>query len=285
VDLGQAITSLGSNDPFRRVNALESLARQPLPDDLPDHRAYAIARYLLWGGKNQQEDAIANTCLVPLTRPAPVRLAMADILGDVRPVSRKFRLIDATSAERMLISITGQPVNIDARAWKSQARRVLLFLVLTDLDPGLDVAAEQYRLIYQAQGRLLGMPESDTLLTARPSQMVEVVANHLLSSLAKSRQALPEPDRERLDRLARDLSVADYLATDEPQRLVLVQRAWLIALSLRVASARPDLADQARALADSAPDAEARDADLLEQLRDGEARALKLWQLLIQAKK
>lgn len=283
--LDQTVARLSSDSAFERVAACESLARQTLPDDLSDRQASAIALYVLWGGKNGREDVAANTALVPLTRPVSVRLAMADILGDVRSVPRKYRLVGPTAAERMLISITGEPVNLDASEWKTQARRILLYLVLTDLDPGLDSAAGQYRLLYQTQGRLLGMPESDALLTARPSQMVEVVTNHLLSSLSKSRDRLSGPDRERLGRVSRYLSTADYLASGEPQRLVLVQRAWLKALSLYVSSRRPESARQARDLADGLTDDEAHGHDVLEQLRDGEQRALELWRLLIQAKK
>ncbi len=283
--LDQAIAGLGSRSPWERVSACEALARQFIPDNLPDHQAFAIARYVLWGGKSRQEDATASTSLVPLTKPISVRMAMADIMGDIRPLSRKFRMVDASAAERMLISITGQPVNLNASDWKDQARRILLFLVLTDLDPGLETAAEQYRLLYQTQGRLLGMPDSDSLLTARPSQMVEVVTNHLVSRLSKSRDTLAQPDRERLNQVSRDLTTADYLAPDEPQRLVLVQRAWLRALSVLVASRRPESASDARALADDLTAEEVHGDDVLEQLRAGEQRAVRLWKLLIQAKK
>ncbi len=279
-DTEEMIRLLARGRPFERMSAWQSLARSGLPDDLPPEQARIIAEYVVWGGKSGQEGAITSPGVNPLTRPRSVRLALADLLGELQPLPRHFHLISVPIAERFLASILGHPVTLSPSNWRSQAQQLLLASVLDDMEPDIDASAARYRELYQAQGRLLGLGEADSLLTARPSQMIEVVTSHLASRLDPQRTTLAEPERVILARVPHEIVAADYLAGDELQRAVLMQQAWLKTLAVYVASKQPAFAVQAREIIEGSEIGADGSRDVLVQLRSGEQRALQLWRLL-----
>lgn len=279
-DHDELIRTVARGQPFERMTAWRMLGQAGLPDELPDDQAAVIARYILWGGKSAQEGSITTSGLHALTRPRAVRLALADLLGEVTPLPRRFDLIGPPIAERFLGIILGRDVKLGTLSWREEARRLLVADVLRELEPDLDAAVARFRALYLAQGRLLGLGEGDDLLTARPSQMIEVVANHLAGRLEARRASLGEAEKAALDRVPHEVAAADYLAEDELQRAVLMQRAWLRVLAVHVAAERPARADSARRIAEGDDPGEAGSQDVLEQLRSGEVQALRLWMLL-----
>jgi hypothetical protein len=278
------IRQIAGGTPFDRMNAWRLIGQVGLPDDLPPHEARALARYVLWGGKPPDEFGITMSGLTAVVEPRAVRVAMADYLGEVVPLPRRFDLLDPPMLARVVETITGRPPRLSKLHYRDDARRMLVADVLQDLEPDLDALAGRYRELYRAQGLLLGMSDGDALLTARPSQMIEVVTNHLIGRLESNRAGLSESDRARLALLPHEVVAADYASGgDELARAVLVQRVWLKALALEVASRQPALADQAWALASEVAPEEAEAREVLAQLRAGEARALRLWMLLAPA--
>ncbi len=276
------IRQLAIDDELQRLAAIQAILRAGLPDDLARDLGTTLAEYLLWAGKSNAESNTVNSGLTVLTQPRSVRLAMADLLGQVTPApGRSYRLIDRAEFEPILTAITGQKSSprIGMFSWREDARRALLNSVLLDLEGNLDDRAQTYRELYKWQGRLLGMPDSETLLTPQPSQMLEVVINHFGGRLNSDRARLSEADRARLERLPYEITAVDYLASDDLERTALLQRVWLRLLAIHVASAVPGRAADARAIVDEASIGASRPTSVLGQLLAGEKQAVTLWLL------
>jgi hypothetical protein len=277
----EVVRQIARGTPFERMNAWRMIGQMGLPEDLPEHEVQVLAQYVLWGGKSQPEKAITTTGLTAVVEPFAVRLAMADMLVEAIPLPRGFDLVDPPILQRIVETITGRQVHFTRQRYREEARGLLIEDLLDERGPDLDELGETYRNLYKAQGMMLGMSEGDALLTAKPSQMIEAVANHLVSRLDGRKSSLAEADRARLALLPHEVAAADYLADgDELQRAVLMQRVWLKAVALEVALRQPALADQAREIAERVSDEEAKGQDVLAQLRAGEERGLRLWRLL-----
>ena len=274
------IREIDRGDPSRRVRAWLQLASAEIPADLGPDRARILARYVLWGGKDRQEAAVATNGLREVGAPRSVRLGLADALAHGFGLPPRFHLISAESLQVVLSAILGRNIEFHDRDSRSEAARLLLESVLDDLGSDPDALASTYRDYYRAQARLLGLDEAETTMTGRPSQIVEALVNSVLSDLRSQAAAFSDTGRARLDRLPHEVIAADYSATDELSRTVLMQEIWVRVLALKIALDHPDLADRAEGSVDRL-DREVADGrlDPARQLWLGERTALELWRL------
>ena len=147
--------------------------------------------------------------------------------------------------------------------------------------PTIDAAAGALRDLYRDQGLLLGMDPSEFLLMTRPSQVVEAVVNHLSERLSREADvnSLGDDARAFLARVPHELEAVRF--PRRGRRAADAPHAAYLAPSPGPRPDRPQ-APRAEAVADilnAEPDP-ARDAThVLQQLRRGEERILRLWML------
>jgi hypothetical protein len=79
--------------------------------------------------------------------------------------------------------------------------------------------------------------------------------------------------------LAHELEAVNFLAADEPQRAVLLQRVLLELIAGQVAASKPQQAAAAEKIASDLAAADAAETDLISQLRAGERATLEMWML------
>ena len=204
-----------------RLRAWQQLGQEPLPDDLDANRARVLARYLLWGNKDVEEQARATVGLREITRPISVRLALADALGSGAFLPPRFDLISPDRLREVLGLILGRPIELRKFHHREDGRRLLIEDVLAEQGADPDELAGRYRDLYLAQAKLLGLGEGETLLTSKPSQILEALVNHVLPTLRADLPNLEAPERAALDRLPHEVIAADYLVGDELSRTVL----------------------------------------------------------------
>jgi hypothetical protein len=138
-----------------------------------------------------------------------------------------------------------------------------------------DEAQDRMVAMYQVQARVLDAP-SDAV-AASPTAILPAMIEQLGSRL--SGKAKNAADQAFLARLPHELTVAEFLGNDDLRRLALLERIWLRLLAIETAQLRSDQADKAQEILDRLDEADRRAADVLIQLRDGQAALVKMWLL------
>jgi hypothetical protein len=276
-DLDEMMKELASLNSFSRRNAFQRLGSLSTPpEDFPPEIAEKVALYLFTSKAKDELDSIVFN-LKQVGRARPIRLAAADVVLETRATA------PPAQVERLLLEMApasaGVKLTTDAN-WRKKARKLLLEAVLSELGStsSVDDAAALLFKVYQQQGLLLGMSEPEFLLMTRPSQAQEALVGQLLTRVSKDK--LPEPEKDRLARIPHELKAKQFMAANDLQLSVLLQRVWVDLLALYAAQERPQRAADARKIADELRTEDARAASLLAQLHAGEVRALRLWLLL-----
>ena len=180
----------------------------------------------------------------------------------------------------MPCALIGQPLQSGKDDnWSLRCRKLLLLAALNLADKQKNAAsqaADSIRSQYTEQGILLGMGAADFKKLTLPAQVMERVIKHLAEKVAKQD---PAPDqKEYLDQLPRHLRAAEFVAQDDLEQTVMLQRVWLKVLAIHLEQQTPQRAKEMRELQQESSDGD-RTANVLEQLRGGEERILRLWVL------
>jgi hypothetical protein len=260
-----------------RVAALNKVAAA-IPKDLAPRHALKIARYLLVTIQQKSElDEVAPK-LESLGKCRHLLLALADEAADESATQQ--------TTEAVVGGVLGQPLRFARdEDWRTACRKLLLQRVLeltTSTTGPAAQAADMLRDLYKEQGVAFGLEDPKFLALTRPTRVLEALTRHVAGKIAP--EALPAPDREYLAQLDRHLQAARVVAETDLEHMVLLQRVWLRVLALSLRGQVPAQAEAMRQLEQdlTAQDRQAR--TVLEQLRAGEEKVLRVWALVSQRK-
>lgn len=279
---------LGRPNRGDRVKALESLAGMaPGTPDLHPTEAERLAAYLL-SKKTDAEHARVMQLLPTLRRWPHLRLALADRLE----TDTQFQRDQREQLQELFSRVLDEPVSVSGGTAGRDALRVqLLQSVLRDLtraagghieafsayDAGASALAHNYRL----QAELLGAPPADAAAGDRPSPWLRALIQQRATQMAKEDEATGKLQAEQL---APRLTAIEYLASNDVQYTVLLEREWIDLLSSTVVQRHPDRQKQTEAIHKELQSADRQATNVLAQLRNGQAALLKLWLLWNQPK-
>jgi len=237
-----------------------------------------LAAYLLAPKEtDEQQQLLASAS--KLTRWNAVRLGMADHLaesGDLDP-----------QATAVLRSALGPSVSVATESDRQQARRQLLVMVAADLqhavtteDGQLSTIGRHGRAIgdlYRVQAQLLQVPADQFETAPWTSAVLAAMITHLAAQL--DRTQLSAVEQERLAALPHELLAAEFVAANDVQYTVMLERIWLRVLASHVAGRVPVAADTSQAIVQETLAVEATRDHVLDQLHDLETGILRLWML------
>lgn len=263
-----------SNPEADRIKAFRKIAEDLPADltrtDLAMRPAQQIARYLL-NIKNSSELEEVLPHVARFAKSRNMTLALADTIG---PDAAKNAAEDVVGAMLQQSLRFGNDDN-----WALLCRRKLLVQAV-DLndkaDPVSEIAETMHRL-YLEQALLLGVDAAGLEKLARPAQVLESVVKHLSSQLAK--RELIDDDKEYLDRIPVHLATAAFLAKNDLEHTALLQRVWIKVLAIHLARQHAKRSTDMRQVCEELARADALSRNVLEQLRSGEEKTLRLWAL------
>ena len=276
------LANLDSKQTTVRIGAFKNIA-DSVPDDLQPRYAQRIARYLL----SIQQPNELNDVSAKLKSFANCRnlvLALADNAGKEETLPK--------TAEAIVGAVLGQSLQFSQDAnWPLACKKLLLQQALEmtgSKQHGAEQAADLLRDLYKVQGIALGIPAEDFLPLTRPSQVLQTLVKQIAARESGPRPAsAPSPgreDQEYLDQLGRHLQVAQYLADNDLEHTVLLQRIWLKVLAIRLEQQTPGRAEAMRHLHAELIEQDRRSPGALDQLRGGEEKLLRLWALALDVK-
>ena len=268
--------------PVTRFGFVESIAGlTDRVDDLAPDQAAALATYLL-GKKRIEEHRAILPHIEKLGRWKQVRLAVADKLEDVG--------LNREQLQETISKLIGREYILGGGdAGREELRVELLRGVLADVKKEDIGDQDKYQVyndatqalydFYTAQAILLRTaewPEQPVTPTVVSQAMIENQVKELLKA------KLSPGGKEQVQRIQVDSRAIDYLATNDLQKLVLLDRVWLRLLAVELARKRPGRKAEADALVEQLALRD-RDADhILIQIRGGHETTLRMWLLLNQ---
>ncbi|MBX9678377.1 MAG: PPC domain-containing protein [Gemmataceae bacterium] len=273
-----ALASLDNKQASVRTGGFLNIAAK-VPDDMTPRIAQKISRYVLVVAKKDELDEVAGK-LNAFAQCRNFLLALSD------QVSREEIL--QKSAETVVGGVLGESLKFaNNEDWRTSCRKVLLERVLDMTETkrgGADEAADLLRDLYKEQGIAFGMnPEAELGALTRPTQVLAAVVKRVAAK-AGDAEAMTE-DKEFLAQIDRRLQVAQFVAENDLEQMVLLQRLWARVLAIRLGQLVPDQADAFRKLQSDLSEGDRRAAGSLEQLRAGEEKTLRMWAIVNQAKK
>ncbi|MBC8354742.1 MAG: hypothetical protein H8E66_22410 [Planctomycetes bacterium] len=266
--------------PVTRFGFVETIAgHTDRVDDLAPEQAAALATYLL-GKKRIEEYRATLPHVEEIGKWKQVRLAVADQIEEVGVSDEQLQEI----ASKLL----GREYEVGkGDAGRMALRDELLRDVLADAkkeDVGgqnnfqvYNDAAQSLYDFYTAQAilfRVTEWPAEPVTPTVVVQAMIEGRTNQLLEA------ALSPAGKQQVQQSRVEMRAIDYLATNDFQRLVLLDRAWLKLLAVECVRRRPTLKAETDSLGEQLA---LRDRDakhVLVQLRDGHETTLRMWLLL-----
>jgi hypothetical protein len=277
------LKNLDEKNPWKtRVTAFHNIVAN-LPDDLAQNDldvrdAQAIARYLLTkktSGKTELDEVL--TKIAPAAKSRHLLLALADTVDQPDAEQKASEVIVGATLGQPLPS--GKDDN-----WSLRCRKLLLLEALSIADKQKNAATQTANIIrnqYKEQGILLGMGAASFKPLTRPAQVMESVIKHLAEKVGKQN---PVPEQKDLDQVQRDLRVAEFVAQNDLEHTVMLQRVWLKVLSIHLEQQTPQRAEEMRQVQQESSEGDRASANILEQLRGGEERILQLWVLALDLK-
>jgi hypothetical protein len=260
-----------------RIEAFKNIADNASEDLLPRH-AQAIARYLLALQPKSAEMEKATAKLASFSKCRHLLLALSDY-ADKKETTQE-------TAETIIGGVLGQQLRFDKNEdWRLSCRKLLLEqaqeLILTRKS-GAEEAADLLRDLYKEQGLTFDMDSSAFKGMTRPTQVLESVVKHVASKAAEMNPSAE--DKQYLQQLGRHLQVAGYLADNDLEHMVLLQRAWVKVLTVYLQQKSPNQAEGMTKVQQGLTERDRRAAGVLDQLRTGEEAALRLWALVHEIK-
>jgi hypothetical protein len=248
--------------------------------DLTPRQAKKIAAYLFSFRKDQKNelDEVAAK-LDAFGKCRNLLLALAD--NAARDDITKL------TTETIVGGVLGKPLRFDPEEdWHSESRRLLLrrALELTTTGAGsADQAAKILGELYKEQGLAFGIEDSDFLTAIQPTRVLEGVIKQVATKPGK--QNTSGEDKDFLEQIGRHLQAAQFVAENDLEYMVLLQRHWLKVLTIYLQEKAPP---QAKAmmlkLQSDLAQQDRQSRSVLEQLRAGEEKVLALWVLAYQLK-
>ena len=280
--LDQIFQSLrGSSRIPSRLNFLRLLASTAASiEQLSPTYCYQLGEYLA-SPKQRLEHQQMMEFVPQFRRWKHLRLALAD---EVLAASAKDPQLD-----EVVSSVAQQSFpQTDVDDWKRAVRRSLLKSVIAQTSSGgaaeirdlsaIDRAAKVLKNIYAERARVLGAPADQADSATSASQALGLIVERLAHRLSGKRQT---PDvKAILSRLPHERAALDFAADNDLVRLVMLQRLAIRLITLEVMQQRED---RIAAIQDNLQQLVAYDhsaTNVLEQLREGESRMVKLWRIV-----
>jgi hypothetical protein len=136
--------------------------------------------------------------------------------------------------------------------------------------------------VYTEEGAAFGIEDRGFFELPGPTQVLEALIKHVA---AKAAGQNPAPgDKEYLDRIGREVQVTQLLAGNDLERMVLLQRVWAKVLAIYLQGKAPVQADALAQVRQSLDDADRAPPGVLDQLRAGEEKALRMWAVALNIK-
>lgn len=259
---------------------VESIARlTDRTDDLGREQAAGLATYLLNKKRVDEHQAILPH-ISKFGKWKRVRLAVADQLDEAS--------VTPAQLQEVVTALLGREIELgEGDAGREAARVELLNDVLADAkkdDVGdqdkyqvFNDAAQSLYDFYTAQAIMYQVEEwSDEPVTPT------VVAEALIGTRVKQMlEAKISPEQKtQIQQIEIDSRAVDYLASNDLQKLMLLDRLALRLLAVDVARKHPDRGLNAAALVDQLAVRDRDSKHVLLQLRDGQESVLRMWVLL-----
>jgi hypothetical protein len=244
--------------------------------DMSPTDADRIARYLLItiSDKNDTELDDALTRLTPFAKSRNLMLALADNIENDKAMQRASEAVVGKL-------ITGQQLLFGKSAtWRPSCRKMLL---VQALELGLKKKADPpeisdpIRDYYKDQAVLFGMNAKALEKMTQPSQVLTALTKYLADKVAS--QNLSAENKAFLERVPRQLQAAQFVARNDLEQTVLIQRVWIRVLGMHLEQRTPQNAEAMRQVQQELTDGDLKATSAVEQLRGGEEKILRLWTL------
>lgn len=258
------LAGLESKQLSLRSAAFQSISAK-ISSELAPSQAQRIAKYLL--GSIQQKTELDEVIpkLGSLAKSRHMLLALADYAGKDEATQR--------TTEIVVGGVLEQPLQFAKdENWRLVCRKMLLeraFELIEARKHPADLAADLMCDLYIEQGLAFGMKPADFASTVRPTKALEQVIKHVAAK-ARGRKMAKE-DKSYLDQIVRRLQAAEYVADDDMELMALLQDVWIKVLSIYLHVQLDTQDQQLFARGGSA------ETELVDQLRDGEGRIVRLW--------
>jgi hypothetical protein len=269
------IEDLTSKQSQVRLAAFNNLAGGGL-DHLTPQQAKNIAQYLLTAIEQTSELEDVTAKLDAFAKCRPLLLALADAAGDPEAAQK--------TAETIVGGVLGQPLRFAGDDdWRLACRKLLLHRALELTESGLnsgDRAADVLRDLYKEQGLAFGLDDPDFLKLTRATQVLAGVVKHVAAKAVKEAgKNLAPDDKDYLGRIDRHLQAAQFVADNDLEHMVLLQRIWIKVLPIYLGEQAPAQAQGMRQVQEDLVVQDRRLPGLLDQLRAGEENVLRIWAL------
>lgn len=261
------LANLAAKSSEDRLAAFVSLAG--VRDLRPQH-AHKVARYVLTIDQQSEFDAAVGK-LPSVAESMSLLLGLADVITGDKVAQER--------AEAVVAGVLGQQVRFARdEDWRTGCRRLLLQRTLELTAPpstAADQAAEVLGELYKEQALALGVAAAEVQAQRRPARVLDRLIHHVAAKTAERQP--PPPDRDYLTAIDRQLRAAEFVADNDLEHLVRLQRIWARVLATYLQEKAPA---QARAMAAVAEELAAGDRSprgALEHLRAGEQKIVRVW--------
>jgi hypothetical protein len=258
----------------RRVFLRSIAMLAPDVSDLDLDLAEKLAAYLLRPKPDDEHEAILEH-VGAIGRWQNLRLALADQVLDTK--------LHADRVQDILTKILPpwRPDQSEAM-WRERAHEALLENVLQDLsssraggessDRIYDELSAALRELYVTQARLLGVSADAYTAATHPSDVLRLIV--------ETYAARPSTGASiDLSALPHEFDAVEYVATNDLERTVMLQRVWLQTLATAMKREQPRAAEELRRLVAELKQADVQAADLFVQLYAGHRALLQAWML------
>jgi hypothetical protein len=261
-----------------RIRAFKNLAGSVSNDEAYRH-ALRMANYLLVTDWDDSELTAATEALQPLTRCRSLLESLADVIG------KGDKLAQQRTVAVVGVMLSQPNLRFDRDDdWRSACRKMLLHRALeltgrtAPATNDADKAANFLRDLYKEQGLAFGLetPEFEELTQFAP--VLASLIKHVAARAAQ--QPLPPADKASLEQIGRQLQAVQFVARNDLELVVLLQRIWVKVLVLALQGQTPE--QNRKTLLEIPQELDKKDlvsTNLLDELRSGEETALRVWAL------
>lgn len=267
------LASLADNNRATRVTAFTNITGN-LPDDLEPKAGEQIARYLLVGVASDGELDEVSGKLEALAKHRHLLAGLADVIASNDKVVKE-------RAETVVGAIVGQRLRFARdEDWRTACRKPLLerAVDLTQASAAAataDAVAQFLCELYKEQGLALGLESEELGRRTQPALALEDLIRHVAGKVTKT--GLPAADKEYLEQVERHLKVARFVADNDLESVVLLQRVWARVLTTYLQEQVPGQAAVLARVRQDLFDSDRDARNVFDQLRVGEEKLLRLW--------
>jgi hypothetical protein len=278
------LADLGKEKIDIRSAAFKNLTSR-LPDDLSYNQAKKIANYLLptdWEPTEDELEFIMRQ-LPALARFPYLLVALADEIANEGKKFNQARVVPIIGGLLQQKNLSLAP----DEDWRKAFRTLLLQRAVRlqnaqerrgpAASNDADAAAEHLRDLYKEQARAFGLDDSEfseqTPVTAVLEQLIKNVA------VAAAQQKSDPEEKAYLEKIDRHLTAARFVAENDLELTVLLQRIWIKVLILAMPEQKPATKNKMKTVAKDLDKKDIEAVNLLDQLRLGEENILRVWAL------